>query len=459
MRSPEAHRAKTAPFVPLLAKELREIAGGRALWIMLLLLCPLVGYSFFQAVSLYGESSAAAQQSPVLAVSLSPLDGVLVPSFGALYVAVTLLFPFVAIRAVNHEKETGALRLLAQLPYRTSTLIAAKSAAVLVAWLLASVPALSALFVWLLLGGHVGPDETLNLLLGHLLYGCLVGAIALFAAAVADSAATAAIVALAFTIGSWVLDFSLAGRPGLLDLIARLSLTQVLRPFEQGLLSFGLIAGHIAAIAGFATLAGIWLRPGARTTVRLARSAVCLLAMALVIGAATQVRTAIDVTEERRNSLPAADERLLATLPGLLTVTVHLAVEDPRYADLQRNVLQKLERAMSYVTIRLGGGRQAAAAESDAHYGQIEYVYGGRSDMSRSTSPREIVPLIYALAGVARPEPLPSADYPGYPLVANAGPALVWFFGALPVVIVCGWLWSRRPPSVQLVSSYRGGSS
>jgi hypothetical protein len=28
----------------LLAKELREITGGRALWTLLLLACPLVGY-------------------------------------------------------------------------------------------------------------------------------------------------------------------------------------------------------------------------------------------------------------------------------------------------------------------------------------------------------------------------------------------------------------------------------
>ena len=39
-----------APLRPLLAKELREIVSGRALWTMLLILCPLVGYSFWQAV-------------------------------------------------------------------------------------------------------------------------------------------------------------------------------------------------------------------------------------------------------------------------------------------------------------------------------------------------------------------------------------------------------------------------
>src|ERR1700716_4525317 len=213
LRLPETFRVQNAPMRPLLAKELWEILSGRALWTMLLLRCPLVRYSFFQAVSLYGEASAAALQSPVLARSLSPLDGVLVPSVGAFYVAVTLLFPFVAIRVLGHEKESGALRLLVQLPYRSATLIAAKLAAVLAAWLLSSLPVLSALAIWRALGGHIAAAETLNLLLGHLHYGAVDGALQLFAAAVGQSAATAAIVALAFTIRPWVLDFTVAGQP------------------------------------------------------------------------------------------------------------------------------------------------------------------------------------------------------------------------------------------------------
>ena len=48
-------------FGPYFAKELREIVSGRALWTLLLLPCPLVGYSFFQATSLYGEASEATQ--------------------------------------------------------------------------------------------------------------------------------------------------------------------------------------------------------------------------------------------------------------------------------------------------------------------------------------------------------------------------------------------------------------
>src|SRR6266699_2932487 len=148
LRSHETFRVQDAPLRPLLIKELWEILSGRALWTMLLLMCPLIGYSFFQAVSLYGEASAAGLQSPVLASSLSPLDGVLVPTFGASYVAVTLLFPFVAIRVLGQEKESGALRLLVQLPYRSSTLIAAKLAAILAAWCIVSIPVLCSLVLW-----------------------------------------------------------------------------------------------------------------------------------------------------------------------------------------------------------------------------------------------------------------------------------------------------------------------
>src|SRR5262249_41164474 len=152
-----------APIPPLLGKELREIASGRALWIMLLILCPLVGYSFFQAVALYGEASVAAVDSPVLGGWRSPLARVPVPTLGGLCLAATLLFPFVAIRTLGREKESGALALLVQLPYRVPALIVAKITAIFAGWLAAVICAASALPVWLALGGHLDIPETLNL--------------------------------------------------------------------------------------------------------------------------------------------------------------------------------------------------------------------------------------------------------------------------------------------------------
>jgi len=447
LHSPETCHVQNAPLRPLLVKELWEILSGRALWTMLLLMCPLLGYSFLQATSLYGEASVAGLRSPVLASSLSPLDGVLVPTLGASYVAVTLLFPFVAIRVLGLEKESGALRLLVQLPYRPPALIAAKLAAVLAALVLSSIPAFSALVIWGMQGGHLSAPETLNLLFGHLLYGLLVGAIALFAASVSESAATAAIVTLAFTIGSWVLDFTVAGQPGFLAWIARLSLTQILRTFEQGLLSAGLVLGIGAAMFGFAALANVWLPPGVQVRDKVMRSIAWVVIVALVLGLATQIKLTFDVTEDRRNSFPAADQHLLASLAQPLVVTVNLAPEDPRYADLQRNVLAKLERAMPDVSIRLASGRQSQAATAgEDRYGEVEYAYGARSDVSRSTSPREILPMLYGLAGVSPPAPAPGSDYPGYPLVAGRGVALLWFFAGLPLCIALAWRWNRRLP-------------
>src|SRR2546421_9679597 len=88
LRSPDLIAPSHAPVRPLVVKELREVVSGRALWTLLLILCPLVGYSFVQAVALYAEASSAARDSPALGSGLSPLDGVLVPSFGALYISV-----------------------------------------------------------------------------------------------------------------------------------------------------------------------------------------------------------------------------------------------------------------------------------------------------------------------------------------------------------------------------------
>lgn len=449
MRSPDIANVRRAPFRALLAKELWDVVAGRALWTMLLILCPLVGYSFFQAVALYGETSAAARDSPALASGLSPLDGVLVPTFGALYVTVTLLFPFVALRVLGREKESGALSLLVQLPYRVSTLIAAKMAAVCAAWLISIVPVISALALWAILGGHLHAPETLNLVFGHFLYGMLIGAIAILSASISESSATAAIVTLAFTIGSWVLDFALAGQPGALGWISQLSLTQTLHAFEQGLLSAGLVLGIAAATTGFAALGAIWLHPGVAFSPKLMRSVLCIFVIGIVFALATQVRTSTDLTEDGRNSFPAADQRTLPGLRGPLIITVHLATEDPRYADLRRNVLSKLERVLSNVTVRLASATQSVVGSAgDESYGLVEYSYGGRSATSRSTSHREVLPLLYELAGMPIPMPALGANYPGYPLVASGQAALPWFFATLPLLIVIMWWWTRRAPRI-----------
>jgi ABC-2 type transport system permease protein len=431
-----------APIAPVLRKEIRELATSNSLWVLMLLLSPLVGYSFIQAVALYAEASRPALSIPELARQLSPFDGILVPTLGGFYLAITLLFPFIAIRLVAAEKASGGLKLLVQLPYRLTDLVTAKFAALAAAWLVALIPVLSALICWAFLGGHLDIRETATLLLGHVLYALLIGAISFLAAALTEGGATAAILALAVTLGSWVLDFAALDRGGVSSLLASLSLTSLLRPFEQGLLSIPTVLAMLVATAGFLALTSIWLPPGTPLRGKLSRSALIIGAAGILIGAAAQANTVLDVTPDRRNSFPPADEYLLSRLREPLSVTVHMATSDPRLVDLDRKVLARLKRAMPRVTVRIADSGQASplGTAGEADYGEIVMTYHGRSATTRSTGAGEILPMLYELAGVNPSAPgATGPDEPGYPLVADAANFAFWFYGIEPFAFAAAW--------------------
>ena len=199
-----------------------------------------------------------------------------------------------------------------------------------------------------------------------------------------------------------------------------------------------------ASVTGLVALATVWLPPGVPPLSKLRSSLLWVLAAAVMLGAAAQVRWMVDVTEDRRNSFPAADQRLLGTLRLPLLVIVHLA---PRIRALPTSSAMCWQSSsVQCQTYRLRRRPSARFLDRDRRqsHGEVEYVYGNRSDISRSTSPREILPLLYALAGVSPPAPTPGSEYPGYPLVASADAALFWFFGGLPLLIVLCWWWIRR---------------
>src|SRR5882757_2180911 len=153
-------------FLLLLRKDIRDLLASRAFWLLLLMIGPLVGHGFITAVDTYAEASGIAGGPAALAQGLSPLDGILVPAFGAYDLAVTFLFPFVAIRLVAVEKASGAWKLLLQSPASAGTMLLAKGLMLLAAWLIAWIPGLCALVLWRLYGGTLYLPEVLNLLLG-----------------------------------------------------------------------------------------------------------------------------------------------------------------------------------------------------------------------------------------------------------------------------------------------------
>lgn len=432
----------------LLRKELAGLLSGRAFWVLLAVLSLLVGLSYAQAVGLYAEASRAVARSPALAAGLVPLEGVLVPTFGGLYLGLTLLFPFVAIRQVVRERGDGMLPLLLQTRVPLGVWLAAKLLALGLATALVLLIPVSALGFWLAAGGHVAAAETAALILGYGLYALVITGLAYVAAALMDSAAGAAILTLSATLGAWALDFAAAGERGWVHALGQASITAVLRRFESGLVTLADVAGLLAAgLAGVAAVA-LCLHPRPWPA-RLAGVGL-VLATALAAGwLAAASGQSWDASENRRHSFPPAEATSLAGITAPLTVTVHLAPEDPRLADLERNVLGKLARVMPEMETRIVAAGGVFDLQTEDRYGLIEFDLaapeGMRHAESRSTSPREILPLIFELAGEAPADGSPAPTYPGYPLVADTQAAGVWFFFLFPVLIGLGWWrWGRN---------------
>lgn len=437
MRSPNAAQ--------LLAKEWRELIASRSYWLLLLMIGPLAGHGFITAVAFYAEASGSGGGPAALAQGLTPLDGILSPTFGAYDLAATFLFPFVAIRMIAAEKQSGGLKLLLQLPGSLATKVGAKALVLLGGWIVTLAPGLLAIVLWKFYGGHLYAPETLNLLLGHFLRAMLSAGIAFTAAALAENAASAAIVTLGFTVGTWALDFIAAGRGGFLQQLAAYTPTATLRLFEHGLLRLNIVLAMVAlSVAGFA-LATIWLHTGRTWRISLLGTLTLGLIVAFVIVGANSVRASWDASENRRNSFSRADEAALAQIPQPLRITVFLSPEDPRLTDFEQNVLRKLRRVLPKLEVEYSGTSRTGLFEKpEEHYGEIWYAMGGQKIMERSTIEEVVLEQIYKLAAISPPARSDENTFSGYPLTVRARGAAWLFYGLWPLLIVAMWWMINR---------------
>ncbi len=432
-------RSRKSPIAALFRLDLGELLAARSFWLLLAMIGPLVGQAFATAVASYGEVSGAGGGPAALAQGLSPLDGIVVPTFGAYDLAVTFLLPFVAIRLLAAERESGAALLLAQTPVSLPARLTVKLGVLGLGGLFAAVPGLLALALWHSYGGHLAWPETANVLLGHLLHALLAVGLAFAAAAVCRSSASAAIATLGLTVGGWALDFVAAGRSGWIAEAARFTPAAALRRFEQGELPLALILALLAASLGAIAFAAAEIDPFAGPTKRHFRAALAVLLAVGAIGAAASIRSGWDLAEDRRNSFPRADEAALARIAQPVRVRANLAAEDPRLTDLERNVLAKLRRVLPDFAVALEAESRSGLFDGEG-YGEVWYQVGEKSAMLRSTTEPIVLAQIYELAGIAPPtaDSADSADpdtaYPGYPLALAAAPgAAPLFYVAWPL--------------------------
>jgi hypothetical protein len=248
------------------------------------------------------------------------------------------------------------------------------------------------------------------------------------------------------TLGTWALDYVAAARGGAIATVSNYTPSAALRVFEHGELRVATVFILLALSVGGLAIAATWLQQGRPIARRVSGVAAVVGLVAATCVLSASIRSSRDVSEDRRNSFPPADEAALRAINAPLRVVVYLSAEDPRLTDLERGVLAKLRRVMPSVDVVYAAQSRSGLFERpNEHYGEVYYELGGHRAMLRSTTEPIVLETIYQLAG--RPAPTAAADvpYPGYPLAARSTFAPWLFFVLWPVAVILSWWLITRP--------------
>ena len=438
-------RSPSRPFTWLLRKEWRELMASRSWWVMLLLIGPLVGMSFISAVRTYGELSGVNGTAAGVGEAFSPLVGIWAPTFSACELAAAFLLPFVAIRLVSGDRQSGALKLELQHPMPAMARISAKSLVLLAAWLVASVPPLIAIVLWKVYGGTAYAPELGAVFAGHLLNAGLTVALACATASITDHPSTAAILTLAVTVGTWILNFVAAVHGGFWDRAASYTPTAMVAEFQHGLVRLDAVLVACTLIALGCGLGAIWMRLGVPERRRVGESLTAAVVALVAIVVFARVTPSWDASEARANSFSRPDEATLARISGPLRIDVHLAPEDPRRVDLERRALSKLRRVRPDVQVRYTAASSTGLFEQTSeHYGEIWYQLSDRTVINRATTADGVLGSIYEVAGLSAPAVAENDIFRGHPLAVEPKGAAPLFYGIWPAAVGAAALWNRR---------------
>ena len=368
-------------------------------------------------------------------VSTKPL-GVWAPTFSACELAAAFLLPFVAIRVVAGDRQSGALKIEMQHSMSSFARIAAKILVLLVGWLIASLAPIVAVLLWKSYGGNVYLPEVATVAIGHALNASLTIALAAAAACLTEHPSTAAIVTLTVTVGSWIINFLAAVHGGLWERAAGYTPTAMVAQFQHGLVRLDVVVIAISLIAAGLSLAAVWMRLGVATFQRTYESIGVIAITGVLITLCMLVNASWDTSESRMNSFSRSDEQALRQIRTPLNIEAHLAPEDPRRFDLEHRAISKLRRSMSELHVAYVSSSSIGLFEqTNAHYGEISYDLGGRKAVNRITTPEGVLETIYSLAGIPPPSESGEDTFRGHPLAVRPKGAAVVFYIVWPLLI------------------------
>jgi hypothetical protein len=437
-------RSPKSPILWLVEKEWRDLLVSRAWWMLLLAMGPLVGMSFISAVRTYSEVSGLNGTSAGVGEALSPLIGVWAPTFSACELAAVFLLPFVAIRLVSGYRTSGALKLELQQGMPALARISAKALVLFIGWIIAMLPPMSAIALWIGYGGSVHAPELVTLTVGHILNAGLTIGLAAAASALTEHPSTAAIPTLGVTIGTWIVSLFGAVQGGWWERLAGYTPAAMVAEFQHGLLRLDVALIDVLLILTGLALAACWMRLGVPVERRVAESVGIGVLAACGIAACMFVHGSWDSSEARSNSFPEADEQALSRIRGPLRIEAHLAPEDPRRLDLEHRALSKLRRVMPSVEVRYVSSTSIGLFEQTRPgYGEIWFDLGGRRTMTRMTTAEGVLEAIYSIAGVTPPVEKEEI-FRGHPLAIAPKGAGTVFYAVWPALTVISGIFVRR---------------
>ena len=403
---------------------------------MLLAVGPLVGLSFINSVKMYAELSGLNGTAEGVGEAFSPLVGIWAPTLSEYELIAAFLFPFVVIRVVGGDRQSGALKLELQQRLSPLTRIGAKAVVLFAAWSLAMLPALIAGLLWKSYGGSTYAPEMATVVLGHLLNAGLTIALGAAAASVAEHPSTAAIITLSVTVGTWVISFIAALQGGWWEQAAAFTPPALVSQFQHGLIRLDVtLSAAVLVLLGLA-LAAVWMRLGVPTRRRGAESIATIGAAALVLALCTFARPSWDASENRQNSFAENDEAALAKITAPLHIEAHFAPEDARRAELEGRTLSKLRRTMPNLSVQYVSRTSVGLYEQNTeHYGEIIYTLGKKQDTSRIVTQEGVLETIFGLANVTPAAERDDERFRGHPLAVPPHYAALVFYGIWPALI------------------------
>lgn len=249
--------------------------------------------------------------------------------------------------------------------------------------------------------------------------------------------APAVIIVLSMVLGFWMIESFAGSVPSELGTIAKsLSFTANLKAFERGILSLA----HLGYFVGIT-----WLFLGlskSSSKVFLSRRRMVTIIASAALGSlllsqvAQTLPTSYDFTENRRNSFSPAIEKALSQARNPIHLQIYLSPDDSRLYDFERDFLGRLKRSLRYLTVEYAyTSRSGFKSSSDDLYGIFKLSNSSKSAQTRSTNEEELLPIVFDLIGISRPQ-TEESFYSGYPLVASSNRLGILFYLILPFIVV-----------------------